>query len=100
MKPTKTTARKKTVTQAHQRTLLQRLTRIEGQVRGITRMIEQQRYCVDVLNQMSAVHAALDAVSAQLLEDHTRGCVQHAIKSGGGEQAIGELMRIVRKLSR
>jgi DNA-binding FrmR family transcriptional regulator len=49
---------------------------------------------------MSAVHAALDAVSAQLLEDHTRGCVQHAIKSGGGEQAIGELMSIVRKLSR
>jgi DNA-binding FrmR family transcriptional regulator len=69
LKPTKTTARKKTVAQPHQRTLLQRLTRIEGQVRGIARMIEQQRYCVDVLNQMSAVHAAL-AVSYTHLRAH------------------------------
>lgn len=100
MKPSKTPARKKTVSQPQQRTLLQRLTRIEGQVRGIARMIEEKRYCVDVLTQISAVHAALGAVSARLLEDHTRGCVQSAIRSGAGEEAIGELMRIVRKLSR
>ena len=100
MKPTKTTARKKTVAQPHQRTLLQRLTRIEGQVRGIARMIEQQRYCVDVLNQMSAVHAALDAVSAKLLEDHTRGCVATAVKAGHGEKSIAELMTAVRRFAR
>ena len=93
-------ARRKTVAQPHRRTLLQRLTRVEGQVRGIARMIEQQRYCVDVLTQVTAVHAALDAVTTQLLEDHTRGCVQTAIKSGRGEQAIVELMTIVRKLAR
>ena len=99
MKPTKTAAGKKPVTQPHQRTLLQRLTRIEGQVRGIARMIEQKRYCVDVLNQVSAVHAALDAVSTRLLEDHMGGCVQSAIKTGGGKQAIGELLCIMHKLS-
>ncbi len=99
MKQTESAARKK-VAQPHRRTLLQRLTRVEGQVRGIARMIEQQRYCVDVLTQVAAVHAALDAVTTQLLEDHTRGCVQTAIKSGRGEQAINELMTIVRKLAR
>ena len=99
MKQTESAKRKK-VAQPHRRTLLQRLTRVEGQVRGIARMIEQQRYCVDVLTQMAAVHAALDAVTTQLLEDHTRGCVQTAIKSGRGEQAIDELMTIVRKLAR
>jgi DNA-binding FrmR family transcriptional regulator len=79
---------------------LRRLTRIEGQVRGIARMIDQHRYCVDVLTQVAAVHAALDAVAMQLLEDHTRGCVQTAIRSGGGKHAIGELMAVVRKLTR
>ena len=100
MKPTKAAARKKPVSQPQRRTLLQRLTRIEGQVRGIARMIEGERYCIDVLTQVAAVHAALDAVTARLLEDHTRGCVQTAIKSGRGDHAIGELMTIVRKLAR
>jgi DNA-binding FrmR family transcriptional regulator len=90
----------KSVAQPHRQTLLRRLTRIEGQVRGIARMIDQQRYCVDVLTQVAAVHAALDAVAMQLLEDHTRGCVQTAIRSGGGKHAIGELMAVVRKLTR
>ena len=100
MKRTETSGRKKTVAQPHHRTLLQRLTRIEGQVRGIARMVDEERYCVDILNQVAAVHAALDAVTARLLEDHTRGCVQTAIKSGRGDHAIGELMTIVRKLAR
>ena len=93
-------SRAKPVAQPHRQTLLRRLTRIEGQVRGVARMIEQQRYCVDVLNQVAAVHAALDAVAMQLLEDHTRGCVQTAVKSDRGEHAIGELMAVVRKLTR
>ena len=100
MKRTEPAARRKPVAQPHRSALLKRLTRIEGQVRGIARMIDQQRYCVDVLTQVAAVRAALDAVATQLLEDHTRGCVQAAVKSGLGEPAIGELMTIVRKLTR
>jgi CsoR family transcriptional regulator, copper-sensing transcriptional repressor len=93
-------AQKKPVAQPHRQMLLRRLTRVEGQVRGIARMIEQQRYCVDVLTQVAAVHAALDAVAMQLLEDHTRGCVQSAVRAGRGEQSIAELMAVVRKLAR
>ena len=74
----------KHVVQPHKAALLKRLNRIEGQVRGIASMIEQDRYCVDVLTQIAAIHSALDAVAMQLLEDHTRGCVQAAIKSGRG----------------
>ena len=58
--------------------LVKRLNRIEGQVRGIGKMIETDRYCVDVLNQVSAVQAALDAVALQLLEHHLHGCVHDA----------------------
>mgnify|MGYP006277562555 CR=1 FL=1 len=86
--------------QPHRAALLKRLTRIEGQVRGVARMVEQKRYCVDVLNQVAAVHAALDAVALQLLEDHLRGCVQAAVKSGRGAHSIDEVMAVVRKLAR
>ena len=86
--------------QPHKNGLLKRLNRIEGQVRGIAKMIESDRYCVDILTQVSAIKSALDAVGMQLLEDHTKGCVQNALKSGHGEQEISELMEIVRKLVR
>ena len=88
------------VKQPHQHALLKRLKRIEGQVRGVARMIEEERYCVDILTQVSAAKSALDAVAMQLLEDHTRGCVQDAIRSGHGEGAIGELLDVVGKLTR
>lgn len=90
----------KRVVQPHKQALIKRLNRIEGQVRGIARMIEEDRYCVDVLTQISALRAALDAVGMQLLEDHTQGCVRNAIKSGGGEASIAELMEVVRKFAR
>ncbi len=80
--------------------LVKRLNRIEGQVRGIARMIEADRYCVDVLNQVSAVQAALDALSLQLLEHHLHGCVQHAVKSGDGDHAIAEALGVIRKFAR
>ncbi|MBI2311181.1 MAG: metal-sensitive transcriptional regulator [Betaproteobacteria bacterium] len=89
-----------TVVQPHKEALIRRLNRIEGQVRGITRMIQEDRYCVDILTQLSALQSALDAVAMQLLRDHTQGCVQNAIRSGSGEQAIGELMDVVRKFAR
>jgi DNA-binding FrmR family transcriptional regulator len=80
--------------------LAKRMNRIEGQVRGIGKMIEDDRYCVDVLNQVSAVQAALDAVAVQLLEHHLRGCVQHAVKSGDGDHAIEEALGVIRKFAR
>jgi DNA-binding FrmR family transcriptional regulator len=90
----------KHVVQPHKLALLKRLRRIEGQVRGVARMIESDRYCVDVVTQLTAVRAALDAVALQLLDDHTRGCVQSAVRSGHGSRAIGELMTVMRKFAR
>lgn len=86
--------------QPHKAALLKRLNRIEGQVRGIAQMVQDDRYCVDVLTQVAAIQSALDAVGLQLLEDHTRGCVAAAVKADGGKQAIAELMAAVRRFAR
>jgi DNA-binding FrmR family transcriptional regulator len=80
--------------------LVKRVNRIEGQVRGIGKMIAEDRYCIDVLTQVSAVQAALDGVARQLLEHHLHGCVQHAVKSGNGERAIDEALAVIRKFGR
>jgi DNA-binding FrmR family transcriptional regulator len=80
--------------------LVKRLNRIEGQVRGIGRMIDEDRYCIDVLTQVSAVQSALDALALQLLEHHLHGCVQHAVKSGNGDHAIAEALEVIRKFGR
>jgi len=90
-------ARGKQVARPHKRDLLKRLNRIEGQVRGIAKMIEEDRYCIDILTQVSAIRSALDAAATQILEDHTRGCVQNAIREGSGDAAIAELMNVVRR---
>ncbi|MHB9118029.1 MAG: metal-sensitive transcriptional regulator [Burkholderiales bacterium] len=90
----------KRVEQPHKKALLARLKRIEGQVRGVAKMVEDDRYCIDILTQVSAAKSALDALALKLLEDHTSGCVQNAIRAGEGTAAIGELMGIVRKLAR
>jgi DNA-binding FrmR family transcriptional regulator len=58
--------------------LLKRLARIEGQVRGVSRMVEEERYCIDVLTQIGAIEAALDRVALGLIDDHTRHCVAGA----------------------
>lgn len=89
-----------TVHRADKQKLLKRLKRVEGQVRGIARMIEADRYCVDVLTQVAAVRSALDAMALQMLRDHTHGCVQGAIRSGRGEAAIDELLAVVEKFAR
>jgi DNA-binding FrmR family transcriptional regulator len=80
--------------------LTKRLSRIEGQVRGIDKMIAEDRYCIDILTQVSAVQSALDALALQLLEHHLHGCVQHAVKSGDGERAIEEALGVIRKFAR
>jgi DNA-binding FrmR family transcriptional regulator len=71
--------------------LAKRLSRIEGQVRGVSRMVEAERYCIDVLTQISAIEAALDKVALELINDHTRHCV---VEADGGERVekVDELM--------
>jgi DNA-binding FrmR family transcriptional regulator len=66
---------------------LKRLARIEGQVRGVSRMVEQDKYCIDVLTQVSAITKALQAVSLGLLEEHMAHCVADAVAAGGDEGA-------------
>jgi len=80
--------------------LTKRLNRIEGQVRGIARMVDEDRYCVDILTQVSAVQSALDALARALLEHHLHGCVQHAVRSGDGDRAIAEALAVIRKFGR
>ncbi|GIN85935.1 transcriptional regulator [Heyndrickxia sporothermodurans] len=80
--------------------LINRLKRIEGQVRGIQNMIENDRYCVDILVQVSAINAALKKVSLNLLERHTHHCVTDAIKNGDGDEAIQELMEVFERFSK
>ena len=75
--------------------LLKRLKRIEGQVRGLQRMIEEERYCIDILTQVSATRAALDGVALGVMEDHVRHCVRE-----GGDEKVDELMGAVERLVR
>jgi CsoR family transcriptional regulator, copper-sensing transcriptional repressor len=72
-----------------------RLSRIEGQVRGLAKMLEDDRYCIDVVNQVQAVIAALRKVESEVLKDHISHCVEHAIRSGDKKaqrEKVGELV--------
>jgi CsoR family transcriptional regulator, copper-sensing transcriptional repressor len=77
--------------------LLKRLARVEGQVRGVSKMVEEERYCIDVLTQIGAIQAALDKVALGLLDEHTRHCV---VEADEGEQVekVDELMAAVGRL--
>jgi DNA-binding FrmR family transcriptional regulator len=77
--------------------LLNRLRRIEGQVRGIARMVEDDTYCVEVLTQLSAAISALEKVGLHLLADHIKGCVTDAVSSGNGEPTVNELVGVVER---
>jgi DNA-binding FrmR family transcriptional regulator len=82
--------------------LAARLARVEGQVRGIARMIEDDRYCIDVITQVQAVAAALRRVETIVLKDHVSHCVEHAIASGDQRdqrQKVAELLRVLGHLS-
>ena len=83
--------------------LIKRLHRIEGQVRGIERMVEDERYCIDILTQIAAVSTALESLSVKLLEGHVRHCVAAAIAAGDAEAAEEkgeELLAAVQRFSR
>jgi DNA-binding FrmR family transcriptional regulator len=80
---------------------LKRLNRIEGQVRGLVRMVDEDRYCIDVITQVSAVRAALKRVEEEVLRDHVAHCIEHAISAGDRDEQrrkIGELMHTLGKM--
>jgi CsoR family transcriptional regulator, copper-sensing transcriptional repressor len=77
--------------------LVRRLSRMEGQVRGIARMIEREEYCVDILQQTAALRAAVDAVSILVLEDHVQGCVRTAAEHGEADAYVDEVIDVVRR---
>ncbi|MGW4885045.1 metal-sensitive transcriptional regulator [Streptomyces murinus] len=87
---------------AHQDDIVRRLRRIEGQVRGLQRMVEEGAYCIDVLTQVAATNAALQSCALALLDEHLNSCVTEAIVEGGGQartkvsEASSAIARLVR----
>ncbi len=79
---------------------LLRLKKIEGQIRGLERMVDDKRYCIDILNQVAAVRRALDSVGIVLMKKHVETCVSHAIKTGKGSRLIDELLESVSRFVR
>jgi DNA-binding FrmR family transcriptional regulator len=83
--------------------LTKRLHRIEGQVRGIERMVDDDRYCIDILTQISAVNTALESLAFKLLDDHVNHCVAGALASGDADEAAAkskELLQAVQRFAR
>ena len=87
----------------HKQALAKRLHRIEGQVRGIERMVEDDRYCIDILTQLGAVSTAIESVAMAILDDHVQHCVAGALASGDKEAATektDELLAAVRRFAK
>jgi DNA-binding FrmR family transcriptional regulator len=84
----------------HKDEVLTRLRRIEGQVRGLHRMVEDDKYCIDILTQLNSVQAALKAVGLGLIDDHVRHCVREAIAEGEGDDKVEELVSAVARFAR
>ncbi len=80
--------------------VLKRLGRIEGQVRGLSRMVEDDRYCIDVITQIAAVRAALRSVEEEVLKDHVAHCVEHAIASGNKADQRAKVAELIEVLGR
>ncbi len=83
--------------------MIRRLHRIEGQVRGVERMVEEERYCIDILTQIGAVSTALESLAQKLLEDHANHCVAGALAAGNREEAetkTRELLEAVQRFAR
>ena len=88
--------------QADTKAIQNRLRRIEGQVRGLHRMVDEDAYCVDVLTQVAAVQTALEQVAVRVLDAHVRGCVAGAVAGGGSEadEKLDELMAAIQRFTR
>ena len=89
--------RKKLRDEAEQKSLINRLSRVEGQVRGVRKMVEEDGYCTDILTQVSAVQAALNAFSRELLASHIKSCVVHDIRAGD-DAVVDDLVNTLQKL--
>lgn len=83
----------------HKQAVSKRLSRIEGQVRGVSKMVEEDKYCIDILTQISATQAALDKVALELLRDHARHCLHNdAVHATTGEDKIDELVNAIGRI--
>ena len=80
--------------------LQQRLKKVSGQINGIDKMIEDSRYCVDILQQILAARAALNQVALLILESHTKSCVVNAIEADHADESIAELMTVLKQFNR
>ena len=89
--------RRKDRSMEEKKNLIHRLNRIEGQIRGIRRMVEEDAYCVDILTQVSATSCAMNSFTKELLAEHIKGCVTEDIKEGH-EDKVDELVRLIQKL--
>ncbi|RLL41995.1 transcriptional regulator [Oceanobacillus piezotolerans] len=87
-------------TKDEKKAIVNRLKRIEGQVRGIQKMVDEDRYCMDILVQISAIQSALKNVGFSVTERHIKHCVSDAIKSGEGHETIDELMEVMKQFSK
>jgi len=88
---------------ANKEALVKRLHRVEGQVRGIERMLEEDRYCIDILTQIGAVSTALESLAFEILDDHVNHCVRDALASGDNTEAgakTAELLAAVRRFTK
>jgi CsoR family transcriptional regulator, copper-sensing transcriptional repressor len=86
---------------ADDKAIQNRLRRIEGQVRGLQRMVDEDAYCVDVLTQVAAVQTALEQVAVRVLDGHVRGCVAEAVSDGADADAkLDELMQAIQRFTR
>lgn len=94
------TVQKSTSYVADKARLLARLKRIEGQARGLAKMVEEERYCIDILQQIASLRAAADAVARTLLRDHIQGCLLEAAGTGSEQEKIDEVVEVVRRYSR
>jgi len=96
----KTAAKKSASYTEDKRKLLVRLRRMEGQVRGIARMVEDERNRIELLQQIASLRAAADGLALNLLRSHLDGCVRDAVNSGDGDRQIDEVMEVVRRYTR
>ncbi len=93
-------ARQRAAGQRHETQILSRLHKATGQLTGITRMYEDGRYCIDILDQLAAVNAAIDAVALLVLTDHVNACVREAIDAGNADEKVEELVSTLRRYVR
>ena len=79
---------------------LQRLKRLEGQVRGVARMVDEDRYCVDILTQTAAIHAALKGVEKLVIDNHAHHCIEEAVASGNAEEQRAKFLELIELLDK